>query len=112
MISAVDTNVLLDILISNADYAKRSLEALEIMSEKVSLVISEMVFAELASQFPSLKELKTFLTETDIKLVNSTDNAHYEASLAMSEISRNARARGMTPDILEDILGENIKHTL
>jgi phage tail sheath gpL-like len=30
----------------------------------------------------------------------------------MSEISRNANARGMTPDILEDILGEKIKHTL
>ena len=30
----------------------------------------------------------------------------------MSQISRNAKARGMTPDILEKILGENIKHTL
>ncbi len=30
----------------------------------------------------------------------------------MSEISQNAKARGMTPDILEDILGEKIKHTL
>ena len=30
----------------------------------------------------------------------------------MSQISRNAEARGMTPDILEKILGENIKHTL
>ena len=30
----------------------------------------------------------------------------------MSEISHNAKARGMTPDILEDILGEKIKHTL
>jgi len=30
----------------------------------------------------------------------------------MTEISRNAKACGMTPDILEDILGEKIKHTL
>jgi len=30
----------------------------------------------------------------------------------MSEISRNAKARSMTPDILEDILCEKIKHTL
>ncbi len=41
MISAVDTNVLLDILIPNADYATTSLEALEILSEQGSLVISE-----------------------------------------------------------------------
>ena len=43
MISSVDTNVLLDILIPNADYATSSLETLEILSEQGSLVISEMV---------------------------------------------------------------------
>jgi predicted nucleic acid-binding protein len=82
MISAVDTNVLLDILIPNAAYAKSSLEVLEIMADQGSLVISEMVFAELASQFPSLEGLKTFLDETDITLVSSTDQALYESSLA------------------------------
>jgi hypothetical protein len=30
----------------------------------------------------------------------------------MSQISRNAKNRGMTPDILEDILGEKVKHIL
>ncbi|MBW2063953.1 MAG: hypothetical protein JRJ03_03350 [Deltaproteobacteria bacterium] len=30
----------------------------------------------------------------------------------MARISRNAKSRGMTPDILEDILGERIKHIL
>ena len=30
----------------------------------------------------------------------------------MSQISRNAKTRGMTPDILEDILGEKVKHIL
>jgi len=30
----------------------------------------------------------------------------------MSKISRNAKTRGMTPDILEDILGEKVKHIL
>ena len=30
----------------------------------------------------------------------------------MSKISRSAKTRGMTPDILEDILGEKIKHIL
>ena len=30
----------------------------------------------------------------------------------MSQISRNAKARGMTPEILEKILGKNIKHRL
>jgi hypothetical protein len=30
----------------------------------------------------------------------------------MSRISRNAKTRGMTPDVLENILGEKIKHIL
>jgi hypothetical protein len=30
----------------------------------------------------------------------------------MSEISGNAKTRGMTPDVLENILGEKIKHIL
>ena len=30
----------------------------------------------------------------------------------MSQISRSAKTQGMTPDILEDILGERIKHIL
>ena len=30
----------------------------------------------------------------------------------MSKISRSAKTRGMTPDILENILGEKIKHVL
>jgi hypothetical protein len=30
----------------------------------------------------------------------------------MSEISGKAKTRGMTPDVLENILGEKIKHIL
>ena len=97
MISAVDTNVLLDILIPNADYATPSLETLEILSEQGSLVISEMVFAELSSQFLSLEELRTFLDETDIKFVNSPDKALYEASLAWKKYLENRKKNQKCP---------------
>lgn len=30
----------------------------------------------------------------------------------MSKISRNAKARGMTPDVLENILGKTVSHVL
>jgi len=30
----------------------------------------------------------------------------------MSQINRNAKARGMTPDVLENILGETVSHIL
>jgi len=107
MISAVDTNVLLDILIPNADYAKRSLEVLEIMSEKGSIVISEMVFAELSTQFPSLEELKAFLDETDIKLANSTDQALYEASLAWKKYLKNRKKNQKCPHCGKILPGRN-----
>ena len=97
MISAVDTNVLLDILIPNSDYTKNSLNVLETMAERGSLVISEMVFAELASQFPSLDELKTFLDETGIQLVTSNEQALYEASLAWKRYLENRKKNQKCP---------------
>ena len=37
---------------------------------------------------------------------------HSSLQKIMSEISRNAKERGMTPDVLEDILNERIKNIL
>lgn len=37
---------------------------------------------------------------------------HSSLQQIMSEISRNAEKRGMTPDVLENILGERIKNIL
>jgi predicted nucleic acid-binding protein len=105
MISAVDTNVLLDILIPNADYAAAALETLEKLSGKGSLVISEMVFAELSSQFPSLEELNTFLDDTDIKLVNSNDHALYEASLAWKKYLEDRKKNQKCPHCGEILPG-------
>jgi hypothetical protein len=82
MISAVDTNVLLDILIPNAKYARRSLECLIRAAEEGSLIIGEMVFAELSSQFTHLGDLTRFLSETAIRLVSSDERSLYEAGCA------------------------------
>lgn len=37
---------------------------------------------------------------------------HQALKRIMSKISRNAKARGMTPDVLENILGETVSHVL
>lgn len=49
MITAVDTNVLLDVLIPNARYARASKHALEDALAQGVLIIGEVVYAELAS---------------------------------------------------------------
>ena len=92
---------------TNAAYAKNSLEALEIMADKGSLVICEMVFAELASQFPSLERLKTFLNETDITLVSSTDQALYESSLAWKKYLEDRKRKQKCPHCKKIITGRN-----
>jgi hypothetical protein len=71
MITAIDTNILLDILIPDAEFAQNSKELIDAYHEKGQLMICEIVYSELSSQFPSDIELKSFMNETYIRLVNS-----------------------------------------
>jgi len=61
MITAVDTNILLDVLIPAAPAGETSQRLLEIALQRGSLVISEIVYAELAAHFSISKELDNFL---------------------------------------------------
>src|SRR5882724_700168 len=47
MITAIDTNILLDILIPNEEFYEASADALEDAAGEGSLVISDIVYAEL-----------------------------------------------------------------
>lgn len=85
MISALDTNILLDILIPNAKYAQNSKALIDDAFRKGSLVMSEIVYAELSSQFPTKNELDQFILETGIRLVPSSPDSLYAASLAWKE---------------------------
>jgi hypothetical protein len=51
MIIAIDTNILLDILIPNAAHAQSSIEYLTGRNPHGEFIICEVVFAELGSQF-------------------------------------------------------------
>lgn len=71
MITAIDTNILLDILIPDEEFLVSSKSLLDSYTEKGQLIICEVVNAELASQFHSEKTLTEFLADTRIKLTNS-----------------------------------------
>ena len=47
MITAIDTNILLDILVPNAEFDEASANALQDAADEGSLVISDIVYAEL-----------------------------------------------------------------
>jgi predicted nucleic acid-binding protein len=79
MITAVDTNIILDILIPGEPFAESSKALLERHLAAGRLILCEVVFAELAAQFPIETELKEFLTETGIRLVHSNEKSLYVA---------------------------------
>lgn len=82
MINAIDTNILLDILIPNTNYVESSLNCLLSSSPTDELVISPTVFAELGVHFLSLEDLRIFMTKTGIKMVPFSQETLFEAGKA------------------------------
>ncbi len=68
MITAVDTSVLLDLLLQDPSFGARSEEALRKASKDGAIIVCEVVYAELAGLFPSQEALEAFLRETSIQL--------------------------------------------
>jgi predicted nucleic acid-binding protein len=79
MTTAVDTNIILDILIPGEPFADSSKALLERHLAAGQLILCEVVFAELAAHFPTETELREFLTETGIRLVHSNEKSLYVA---------------------------------
>lgn len=97
MITAVDTNILFDILIPDEDFVQSSKKMMERYAEKGQLIICEIVYAELASQFPSPKELRDFLSDTGIRLVYSSEETLSLAGKRWKAYSKNRDIRLQCP---------------
>jgi len=97
MIAAVDTNILLDILIPDETFFASSKEVLDRYVSKGQLIICELVYAELTSQFSDQQELRTFLSDTGIRLVPSNPDVLYLAGKAWKEYSRTRRTALQCP---------------
>ncbi len=82
MITAVDTNILLDILVPNEQFYKASGYALEEAAGEGSLVISDIVYAELSIHFENQRDCDTFLESNEIRVQPLTREAHFLASRA------------------------------
>ncbi|NOY57393.1 MAG: PIN domain-containing protein [Calditrichaeota bacterium] len=88
MITAVDTNILLDILIPNQKFLKSSFQKLEIAAKNGTMVICEIVYAELASQFRDHNDLMNFLKDTQIDVKWSTKETFFKASQLWTEYKK------------------------
>jgi hypothetical protein len=101
MITAIDTNVLLDILAPDPHYFERSIQALEEAANAGSLVICDLVYAELCVHFQRQLDCDQFLKQNDIRVEALTR----EASFLASRLWRAYRgAGGKRTRILTDFL--------
>ncbi len=67
MITALDTTVLLDILLPSVEFCDISARALEDSAIGGSLVICDIVYAELCAHFQTQRQCDEFLQDSDIR---------------------------------------------
>jgi predicted nucleic acid-binding protein len=90
MITAVDTNILLDVLATNERFYEASANALQDAANEGSLVISDIVYAELCIHFETQGDWDAFLRSNETRVQTLTREAHFLASRAW----RTYRQRG------------------
>lgn len=94
MITAVDTNIILDVLIPGEPFGDSSKALLNAHLAKGKLILCEVVVAELAARFSSESELTSFLADTRMSLVHSSDKSLCLAGSKWAEYARkNAKSR-------------------
>lgn len=80
MITAVDTNVLLDICLPDPKHGPASGSALKDCLAHGRVVICEAAYAELACAFPSHESLRETLLTLGVELDNSAESSLWAAS--------------------------------
>lgn len=64
----IDTNVLLDLLTSDSTWADWSLSQLKAAEVGSTLLINDVIYAELSSRFDSMEPLNEFVSATKLEL--------------------------------------------
>jgi len=101
VITAIDSNVLLDILRPNVEWAGASQAALEQASAVGSLVMCDLVYAEICGHFAGQGECDQFLADAEIRVESLTREASFLASLAWRAYRRRGGRRvRILPDFL------------
>ena len=88
MITAVDTNILLDIFLPDPSHGTRSLALLEKAQDQGTLVICGIVYAELAPQFPDRAMLDLSLATAQITVAPISTDSFYLAGKTGFTIER------------------------
>ena len=90
MITALDTNVLLAILLPSDQFFESSVNAVEQATVSGSLVVCDQVYAELSVHFDNQADCDEFLDDNEIRL----ESLSREALFLASRVWRNYRRQG------------------
>ena len=101
MISAVDTNILMDLITDDPVYADLSERLLRQAYDEGGIVMSEVVYAEIAPQFPDQEQLDDLLEKLSVRLVCSNARVAYSAGRKWGEYRK---AGGTRSRLLADFL--------
>ena len=102
MITAVDTNVLLDLFQPDERFAAQSMERLATARQNGDLVVCDLVYAELAYNFGRRNELDAALRELGATISPIDTDIAYLAGQRWAEYRRRGgpRSRRILPDFL------------
>ena len=101
MITAVDTNVLLDVVLPDEQHGPRSAAWLRAACDAGAIIICDVVYAKLVPTFNSRAELDGVLRELDVTLSPTNASIAYEAGLRWKQYRR---AGGPRQRIISDFL--------
>lgn len=93
MITAIDTNVMIDLLTDDPVHGESSRQLLIDAYDEGGLVICEVVYAELAPQFDSQSALDSVLKQLGIRRIQGGFDVAYRAGAKWSEYRRSGGTR-------------------
>ncbi len=101
MISAIDTNILLDLARPNPDFVDNAAEMIDLAGEQGGLVICPLVHSELSAHFASRVQLDQFLSRLTVSVDSLDEDTTWLAGRTWKAYRR---AGGKRDRIITDFL--------
>jgi len=99
MTTLVDTNVLLDIVTDDEEWATRSIAALEAAALIGPLLINDIVYAELSVRYQRVEDVDAFVDGAGLRKIAMSNGALFLAAKAYAQYRR---AGGQRTGVLAD----------
>lgn len=95
----IDTNVLLDLVTDDPDWADWSIEQLEAAALRGPLLINDVIYAELAVRYEHIERLEAFLAEAGLDVAAMPRSALFLAGKVFQKYRKAGGSRaGVLPD--------------